>query len=96
MKLINRKKSKKARAVGAAKKTAKAWGVKKVVEKVVPKRALLAVGGGLATLGALFAARKRKAKAPEPPAWTPPPPPRAGGSESTEVPATEPPPGSTS
>ena len=90
---IKRDKSRKARAqktarksTKAAKKTVKAWGVKKVVQKVVPKRALLAIGGGLATVGALFAARKRKAKAPEPPAWSPPPPVPA------EAPSTDPPP----
>lgn len=86
MKLIKRNKSKRARAVGATKKTVKAWGVKQVVQRVVPRRALLAIGGGLAGVGALFAARKRKAKAPEPPAWTPPPPPPPAP---TETPSTE-------
>jgi hypothetical protein len=100
MPLIKRDTSKKAKATKAvrrsskaAKKTVKAWGIKKVVQKVVPKRALLAIGGGLAGLGALLTVRrKKKSEAAPAPTWTPPPAPPAppAGAPSTEPPPVPP------
>src|SRR4051794_27849350 len=63
----------------SAKKSARRWGLKQAVQKVVPKRALLVVGGLLAGIGAVVFKKRGSsggaAAPPPPPAPAPPPPP---------------------
>jgi hypothetical protein len=83
MTLIKRNTSKRAKAQKvvtkkgkAAKKSAKRWGIKRAVQKFVPKRVAVLAGGAVAAVAGALAVKKRKGSS-DTPAYTPPTPPPA-------------------
>jgi hypothetical protein len=86
MKLIKRNTRKRDKV----KKAVKVYGVKKAIEKFVPKRVKIAAAGAVAAVVGVFAVKKAKGSSPEPPAYTPPAPPVAPPTPPTPPPTAPP------
>jgi len=68
-----------AKKTKSTKKSVKRWGIKKILARVIPKRALVIAGGAAAAVAGALALKKRggSSETPsyEPPSAAPPPPP---------------------